>query len=170
MLIKNRITSSSWIKKRTIKISIVRSIVIAAAKTGKDINNKNAVIKTDQTNKGKKYIFIPGTRILNIVTIKLIAPKIDDIPAKCKLKIAKSTDASDATVLNGGYTVQPVPAPAPIILDDNNNNNDGGNNQKLKLFKRGKAISAAPNISGTNQLPKPPIIDGITKKKIIIKA
>jgi len=26
-----------------------------------------------------------------IVTIKLIAPKIDETPAKCKLKIAKST-------------------------------------------------------------------------------
>jgi hypothetical protein len=38
------------------------------------------------------------------------------------------------------------------------------------LFKRGKAISAAPNINGTNQLPNPPIIEGITKKKIIIKA
>jgi len=27
-----------------------------------------------------------------IVTIKFIAPNIDEIPAKCKLKIAKSTD------------------------------------------------------------------------------
>ena len=45
-----------------------------------------------------------------------------------------------------------------------------GNNQKLKLFKRGNAISGAPNIIGTNQLPKPPIKIGITIKKIIIKA
>jgi hypothetical protein len=29
------------------------------------------------------------------VVIKLIAPKIDDIPAKCKLKIAKSTAADE---------------------------------------------------------------------------
>jgi hypothetical protein len=29
--------------------------------------------------------------MLNIVTIKLIAPKIEEIPLKCKLKIAKST-------------------------------------------------------------------------------
>jgi len=27
-----------------------------------------------------------------IVTIKLIAPSIEDIPARCKLKIAKSTE------------------------------------------------------------------------------
>jgi len=33
---------------------------------------------------------------------KFIAPRIDEIPAKCKLKIAKSTDASDAIALKGG--------------------------------------------------------------------
>ena len=38
------------------------------------------------------------------------------------------------------------------------------------LFIRGKAISGAITISGTSQLPKPPIIVGITKKKIMIKA
>lgn len=38
------------------------------------------------------------------------------------------------------------------------------------LFNRGNAISGAPNIKGINQLPKPPIIVGITIKKIIIKA
>ena len=46
----------------------------------------------------------------------------------------------------------------------------GGRSQKLILFNRGKAISGAPSISGTNQLPNPPIRKGITKKKIIIKA
>lgn len=45
-----------------------------------------------------------------------------------------------------------------------------GNNQKLKLFKRGNLISGAPNIKGNIQLPKPPIILGITIKKIINKA
>jgi hypothetical protein len=34
----------------------------------------------------------PGTRILKIVVIKFIAPNNDEIPAKCKLNIAKSTD------------------------------------------------------------------------------
>jgi hypothetical protein len=37
------------------------------------------------------------------------------------------------------------------------------------LFMRGKAMSGAPIISGTNQLPKPPIIAGITMKKIMIR-
>jgi hypothetical protein len=47
---------------------------------------------------------------------------------------------------------------------------DTGASQKLKLFKRGKAISITFIIKGSNQLPKPPIVTGITKKKIIKKA
>lgn len=43
-------------------------------------------------------------------------------------------------------------------------------NQKDKLFKRGKAISTEPSIKGINQFPNPPIVTGITEKKIIIKA
>jgi hypothetical protein len=38
------------------------------------------------------------------------------------------------------------------------------------LFIRGNAISGAPIISRTNQLPNPPIRIGITMKKIITKA
>lgn len=54
--------------------------------------------------------------------------------------------------------------------DERSNSRDGGNNQKLILFIRGNAISGAPIIRGINQFPKPPIITGITKKKIITKA
>jgi len=130
------------------------------------------VIKTAHTYKGNLCINIPGARILKMVTIKLIAPKIEDAPAICKLKIAKSTDGPECAcpLDNGGYTVQPVPAPVSTRLEPNNKINEGGNNQKLILFKRGNAISGAPIIIGTNQLPNPPIIIGITIKKIIIKA
>lgn len=38
------------------------------------------------------------------------------------------------------------------------------------LLSRGKAISGIPNISGTSQFPNPPMVTGITKKKIIKKA
>lgn len=48
--------------------------------------------------------------------------------------------------------------------------NAGGKSQNLILFSRGNAISGAPSIIGTNQLPNPPIIMGITMKKIIINA
>jgi hypothetical protein len=57
--------------------------VIAPANTGKDNNNKKAVIYTAQTNNGVRFAVIPGARIFVIVTIKLIAPKIDDTPAIC---------------------------------------------------------------------------------------
>lgn len=47
---------------------------------------------------------------------------------------------------------------------------EGGRSQKLILLRRGKAISGAASIKGTSQFPNPPIITGITKKKIIRKA
>lgn len=47
---------------------------------------------------------------------------------------------------------------------------DGGSNQNLMLFMRGKAISGAPIIIGINQFPNPPIMIGITIKKIITNA
>lgn len=54
--------------------------------------------------------------------------------------------------------------------DANRSRKDGGRSQKLILFIRGNAISGAPIISGTSQFPKPPIIIGITMKKIITNA
>jgi len=66
--------------------------VIPPAKTGRDKSNKIAVIKTDQTNKGIILIAIFLLRIFRIVEIKFTAPKIEDTPAKCKEKIALSTD------------------------------------------------------------------------------
>jgi hypothetical protein len=107
-----------------------------------------------------------------IVVIKLIAPKIDEAPAKWRLKIDRSTEAPEWAILElrGGYTVQPVPAPLSTSPPERSNVRDGGSNQNLILFIRGNAISGAPIIIGTSQLPNPPIIMGITIKKIIIKA
>lgn len=107
-----------------------------------------------------------------IVVIKLIAPKIEDTPARWREKIVKSTDAPAWARFpaKGGYTVHPVPAPASTMEDAQRSRNDGGSSQKLMLFIRGNAISGAPIISGTSQFPKPPIIIGITIKKIITNA
>jgi hypothetical protein len=63
-----------------------------------------------------------------------------------------------------------VPTPASTILLNNNKIKAGKRNQNLILFNRGKAMSGAPSIKGTNQLPNPPIKIGITIKKIITKA
>ena len=77
------------------KFRSVNSIVIAPASTGKESNNKIAVIKTAQGNKGIRSSNIPKARKFPKVEIKLTAPKIEDTPAKCKEKIAKSTDAPE---------------------------------------------------------------------------
>jgi hypothetical protein len=66
--------------------------VIAPANTGSDNKRRIAVINTDQTNKGIESKVIEEDRIFKIVVIKLIAPKIDEAPARCRLKIAKSTE------------------------------------------------------------------------------
>lgn len=65
--------------------------MIAPAKTGKDNTNKNVVTIVVQTNKLNWLIEIETLRRLLVVAIKLIEPKIELIPARCKLKIAKST-------------------------------------------------------------------------------
>lgn len=63
-----------------------------------------------------------------------------------------------------------MPTPPSTAADKTNRRREGGSNQKLILFMRGKAMSGAPSIIGTNQLPNPPINIGITKKKIIKNA
>lgn len=115
---------------------------------------------------------IPVDRILITVEIKFTAPRIEEIPARCSLKMARSTDDPLWAMLadRGGYTVQPVPAPFSTILLIRRRESDGGRNQNLMLFIRGNAMSGAPSMSGTNQFPNPPIIIGITMKKIIMKA
>lgn len=106
------------------------------------------------------------------MVIKLIAPKIDDTPAKCREKITKSTDGPAWAIFaaKGGYTVHPVPAPPSRYAEANIRRSEGGSSQKLILFSRGKAMSGAPSISGSSQFPKPPIMIGITIKKIITNA
>jgi len=74
-----------------LKFRSVKSIVRAAASTGKEKASKKEVIRTDQINKGVLDQLIPKGFIFIIVTIKLIEPKIEETPAICKLKIPKST-------------------------------------------------------------------------------
>jgi len=67
--------------------------VIAPAKTGKVVTRRKAVTPNDQIIKGRRSMLtIFVVREQTIVVIKLILPKIDEIPAICKLKIARSTE------------------------------------------------------------------------------
>jgi hypothetical protein len=134
-----------------LKCLSVNNIVIAPANTGKDSSNNIAVTNIAQTNKGNLCKVIPFALIFKIVVIKFIAPKIEEIPDKCRLNIARSTEAPECDWIpaKGGYTVQPVPAPFSTNELTNSNTNDGGNNQKLILFNLGKLISTAPICTGT---------------------
>ena len=78
-------------KKEVLKFRSVNSMVIAPASTGRDRSSKTVVTKIDQTKRGMVAKFIPLFRILQMVEMKLIEPKIEEAPARCKLKIAKST-------------------------------------------------------------------------------
>jgi len=66
--------------------------VIAPANTGSDRSRRTAVIRTDHTNNGIESNDMDADRIFIIVVMKLIAPRIEEAPAKCNLKIARSTE------------------------------------------------------------------------------
>ncbi|KAF7381314.1 hypothetical protein HZH68_016189 [Vespula germanica] len=160
-------------KKDVFKLRSVRSIVIAPARTGRDNKRRIAVIKIDHENKGRKFSECVFVCIFKIVTIKLIEPIIDEIPAIWIEKIPKSTEGESCPTIDdkGGYRVHPVPTPVPIKFLKINKNKDGGNNQNLILFIRGNAISGTPNIKGINQFPNPPTKKApgdLNSKRIII--
>lgn len=74
-------------------------MVMAPASTGRDKRSKIAVIKTDHTNRGIRSNVIPFDRMLMIVVMKFTAPKIEEIPAKWREKIARSTEAPACEIL-----------------------------------------------------------------------
>ena len=65
---------------------------MAPANTGSLRSNRIAVTSRDHTNSDIRSQVTPGDRMLKIVVMKLMAPRIDLIPAKCSLKIAKSIE------------------------------------------------------------------------------
>jgi hypothetical protein len=79
-------------KNDVFRFRSVRSIVIAPAKTGRDRRRRITVIVTAQTNKGIRSRRNPCHRMLITVVMKFTAPRIDEAPAKCSEKIARSTE------------------------------------------------------------------------------
>jgi hypothetical protein len=147
----------------------VRSIVRPPARTGKDRTRRIEVMKILHTNRGRLRKDRPESFMLIEVAIKLIAPNKEEIPAICKLRIARSTlpPLWESIPERGGYRVQPVPAPKSTREEHTTRTREEGRSQKLILFNLGKAISGAPIITGNNQLPKVPRRIGITIKNII---
>ena len=64
---------------------------MAPARTGTTSNSKNVVTRIDHTNSGILCSVMPGARMLKIVVMKLMAPRIEDAPARCSERIAMST-------------------------------------------------------------------------------
>ena len=81
--------------------------------------------------------------------------------AKCKLKIALSTDG---ILLDNGVQSPAGLCPTFTKTDSIDIINAGGNNQKLQLFNFRNAISGDSIYKGPNQLSNSPINTGITKK------
>lgn len=69
-------------KKDVLKFRSVSSMVIAPASTGRESSNSTAVTRTDHTNSGIVSRFTDDVRMFIIVEMKLIAPKIDEAPAR----------------------------------------------------------------------------------------
>lgn len=69
-------------KNVVFRLRSVRSIVMPAANTGRERSRSTAVIRTDHTNSGVWYCVIAGGFMLIIVVMKLIAPRIEDTPAR----------------------------------------------------------------------------------------
>lgn len=79
-------------------------MVIAPARTGRDRRSRTAVIRTDHTNNGTSSIVDFGGRIFRMVVMKLMAPRMDETPAKWSEKIVISTEEPAWKILfdNGG--------------------------------------------------------------------
>mgnify|MGYP003671749337 CR=1 FL=1 len=65
-------------------------MVIAPASTGSDSSSRKAVTSTDQANSGILCSVMPGARMFRIVVMKLMAPRIEDAPARCSDRMPKS--------------------------------------------------------------------------------
>src|SRR6185437_6944071 len=149
------------------KLRSVSSIVMAPARTGSDNNSRNAVTRTDHANSGILCIVMPGARMLKMVVMKLMAPRMEDAPDRWMARMTRSTAGPGwPDSEKGGYIVQPPPWPftpgAPGTNSDvMNSANDATSSQNEMLFMRGKAMSGAPIMIGTIQLPKPPISAGM---------
>ena len=73
--------------------------MIAPARTGRDSRRRSAVIATDQTNRGIRSSRNPVQRILIKVVMKLMAPRIDETPARWREKITMSTEGPAWAIL-----------------------------------------------------------------------
>ncbi len=84
------------------KLRSVSSIVIAPASTGSASSSRKTVTRIDHTNSGILCNVMPGARMLKMVVMKLMAPRIDDAPARCSARMPKSTAGPGCPLVESG--------------------------------------------------------------------
>ncbi len=82
------------LKKLVFMFRSVRIIVIPPASTGKDRTSRNTVVSMVHTNKAICSRLLEFKRIFFVVLMKLIPPRIELTPARCRPKIRMSIDWS----------------------------------------------------------------------------
>ena len=108
-----------------------------------------------QQNSGIFISVMPGARMLRMVTTMLIEPMIELAPRMCIAKMPASIEGPICSV-KGAYKVQPAAgAPPGMKNDDTSVIAAGIISQKLRLFIRAKAMSAAPICNGIIQFANP---------------
>ena len=77
---------------------------------------------------------MPAGFVLKTIVIKVIVPRIEETPAKCKEKMVRSTEAPSWARLQARaeYMVPLVPEPASTTGDMSKSKNDGGSSQKFR--------------------------------------
>ena len=89
-------------KKWVSKLRSVSSMVMAPASTGSDSSSRKTVTSIDQTNSGMRCRVMPGARMLKMVVMKLIAPRIELAPARWTARIARSIAGPVWPVVDSG--------------------------------------------------------------------
>src|SRR2546427_9610916 len=132
------------------------------ARTGVASRTRPCVTRIDQTNRERFLKVMPGARCRRIVTRKLMAPAVEEIPSSCNPTIHMSTPELESYTLSGVYPVHPMfAAPSHMMTPAT------GMIQKLSALIRGNAMSFAPIRGGTMRVPKPARIGVETRKNIV---
>src|SRR3979490_2777862 len=97
----------------------------------------------------------PGARMFTMVTMTLMAPRIEEAPIRWMEKISIGKDAPVCSA-SGGYRVQP-PAGAPpgTNSEDSSSVNANGRIQKLKLLRRALVLAGHRHYFATIQFASP---------------
>ncbi len=118
----------------------------ATVMTGMAKSSRNCTTRTIQVKIGMRMSFMPGARMLRMVTIRLIEPVSDAIPVICRPSTQKSMPCvGENRVLElGAYMNQPPSAAPPRNHEVLRKMPPNRKHQKPKALIRGNATSRAP--------------------------